>query len=528
METPIAPPKLSASAEVRSIAVCKSTVCPRILFEVRTIQSLGTRRFNSPVTEVSAPSLGYHSGVSTPAKAPRQLTSFGSLDPALKRDSRLKFESRITFLALAAGCPAVLLCAFLLWFDNYSTRVQWTADLLLTLLWLGIAFNLKARIVRPLQTLSNILAAIREGDYSIRGRRATSGDALGEVMLEVNDLGQTLRDQRLGALEATALLRTVMGEIDVAVFSFDGQQRLRLVNRAGEKLLAQPAMRLLGRTSAELGLAICLDPPEDSPHTMQMVFPGGVGRWDIRRSTFREGGAQHRLLVLTDLSQTLREEERTAWQRLLRVLGHELNNSLAPIKSVAGSLADLLDREPRPADWDEDMQHGLEVISSRAESLARFVESYSRLARLPQPRFEPINIGALLRRVASLETRSPVTVVAGPELTVQGDSVQLEQLLINLVRNAVDASMESYSDNSNVVEVSWTQNNGKVEVWVRDQGLGLANTANLFVPFFTTKVDGSGIGLVLSRQIAEAHGGTLTLENRPNMRGCEALLRLPL
>ena len=452
-------------------------------------------------------------------------TSLPALDPAFGRGSRLKFERRVTLLSLAAGFPAVGLCAFLLWYDNYSAQVQWTVDLLLVLLWLGVSFNLKQRIVRPLQTLSNILAAIREGDYSIRGRRALSGDALGEVMLEVNDLGETLREQRLGAMEATALLRTVMGEIDVAVFAFDGEQRLRLVNRAGERLLAQPSARLLGRTSQELGLSECLNSQVGSgPHTMQMVFPGGVGRWDVRRSTFREGGAPHQLLVLTDLSQTLREEERTAWQRLLRVLGHELNNSLAPIKSVAGSLADLMRRAPEPPDWREDMHRGLGVISSRADSLARFVESYSKLARLPPPRLEPLKIGTLVSRVASLETRLPVNVVAGPDVLVRGDDVQLEQLLINLVRNAVDASMETKGG----VEVGWQHNNGSVEVWIRDEGPGLASTANLFVPFFTTKAEGSGIGLVLSRQIAEAHGGTLTLENRRQFRGCEARLRLPI
>jgi two-component system, NtrC family, nitrogen regulation sensor histidine kinase NtrY len=461
--------------------------------------------------------------VTAPPK--KAVTTFHSLDPALHRPERIKFEKRVTLLALAAGFPPVALSAFLLWLNNYSAQIQWTVDLLLVVLWLGVAFNLKQRVIRPLQTLSNILAAIREGDYSIRGRRAISGDALGEVMLEVNDLGQTLREQRIGAMEATALLRTVMSEIDVAVFAFDGEQRLRLVNRAGEKLLAQPAARLLGRTSAELGLLACFDrPPGPGAHTMQMIFPGGFGRWDVRRSTFREGGVQHHLLVLTDLSQTLREEERTAWQRLLRVLGHELNNSLAPIKSVAGSLADLLGRKPEPEDWRDDMQRGLAVISSRADSLARFVESYSKLARLPQPRFEPLNIGALVSRVATLETRLPVSVVPGPEVSVQGDDAQLEQLLINLLRNAVDASLETRGR----VEIGWRNRNGHVEVWVDDEGPGLANTANLFVPFFTTKIGGSGIGLVLSRQIAEAHGGTLTLENRHRVRGCEARLRLPL
>jgi len=467
--------------------------------------------------------MGYHDPVSTPAR-PEPTTTFSHLDPGA-RGARLRFERRVTVLALAAGLPSVALCALLLWFDGYSSRVQWTVDLLLVCLWLGVAASLKNRVVRPLQTLSNILGAIREGDYSIRGRRAASGDALGEVMLEVNDLGATLRGQRLGAMEATALLRTVISEIDSAIFAFDPSQQLRLVNRAGERLLAQPAALLLGRTSAELGLADCLDGHDDrAPGATQMVFPGGAGRWEIRRGTFREGGMQHQLLVLTDLSQTLREEERSAWQRLLRVLGHELNNSLAPIKSVAGSLADLIERDTRPADWRDDMHRGLEVISSRADSLARFIESYSKLARLPPPRFERLRIGELVRRVAALETRLPVKVSDGPDIAVRADSAQLEQLLINLIRNAVDASLE----NQGGVEVEWTRQNGKVIVSVKDEGLGLANTTNLFVPFFTTKATGSGIGLVLSRQIAESHGGNVTLENRRDVTGCEAKLILPM
>lgn len=469
--------------------------------------------------------MGYHNDVSTRLNPTTGSSAFSTLDPTLKRGATMRFERRVTLLSLLAGLPAVALCALLLWLGDYSTRTQLTIDLFLTLGWLVVAFKLKERIVRPLQTLSNILAALREGDYSLRGRRAAIGDALGEVMLEVNELGQTLREQRLGALEATALLRTVMSEIDVAVFAFDGKQRLRLVNRSGEKLLAQPEIRLLGRTVDELGLAACYAQPNTkNSHTIPMVFPGGAGRWSVRWGTFREGGVAHQLLVLADLSQTLREEERVAWQRLLRVLGHELNNSLAPIKSVAGSLADLLRRERHGADWRDDMQRGLGVISSRADSLARFIESYSKVARLPQPKFEPVHIGDLVRRVASLETRLPVNIVGGPEIIVQGDSAQLEQLLINLLRNAVDAAQETEGR----VEAGWVQKNGQLEVWVRDEGPGVANTANLFVPFFTTKAGGSGIGLVLSRQIAEAHGGGLTLENRAQGAGCEARLRLPL
>ena len=178
---------------------------------------------------------------------------------------------------------------------------------------------------------------------------AKRDDPLGEVVLEVNALGTTLREQRLGALEATALLSKVMEEIDVAVLAFDGRQSLRLVNRAGERLLAQPAERLLGRSAAELGLSECLE--GDSHRLLDTRFPGGMGRWEARRSTFRQAGLPHQLLVLSDLSRTLREEERKAWQRLIRVLGHELNNSLAPIKSIAGSLETLVLKNPPPADW---------------------------------------------------------------------------------------------------------------------------------------------------------------------------------
>ena len=463
--------------------------------------------------------------MSASTKPQQKIETIRALDPALKRGARLSFEQRITLLAVLAGLPAVALSMFLLWQGDYSARVQLTVDLFLILGWLLAVFNLKERVVRPLQTLSNILAALHEGDYSIRARRASSGDALGDVLLEANELGQTLRNQRLGALEATALLRTVMSEIDVAVFAFDGEHRLRLVNRAGEKLLAQPSARLLGRTGKDLGLAACLDlDVRDPTHTMQMIFPGGVGRWGVRRGTFRERGILHQLLVLTDLSQTLREEERIAWQRLLRVLGHELNNSLAPIKSVAGSLNDLLAQEQPAEDWRDDMQRGLQVISSRATSLARFIESYSKLARLPEPKFELVDVAELVHRVSALETRLAVRVQPGPDVAMHGDSAQLEQLLINLVRNAVDASLE----NNGGVEIGWQQHNGQVEISVRDEGPGIANTTNLFVPFFTTKAEGSGIGLVLSRQIAEAHGGTLTLSNRTEHTGCQAQLRLPL
>jgi two-component system, NtrC family, nitrogen regulation sensor histidine kinase NtrY len=431
----------------------------------------------------------------------------------------LSFENRILLLALATGLPALAATLLLLWKGGYNNRVISVVAVALLFVWWKLAAGLRDRVVRPLQTLANLLGAVREGDFSLRARLPEQADALGQVMHEVNAIAATLREQRLGAVEATALLHRVMEEVDVSVFAFDDHGRLRLVNRAGERLLGENADHLLGRAAGALGLQELLEGVE--VRTTAKTFPGGPGRWEVRRSLFREQGLPHKLLVITDLSRTLREEERQAWKRLIRVLGHELNNSLAPIRSMASTLAFLLEKQPE--DWKEDMMSGLEIIGNRSEALIRFMAAYARLAKLPPPRLVPFDLAVLIRRTAALETRLPVFVERGPEVTVEGDADQIEQLLINLIRNAVDATLLTGGG----VGVGWRVAGAFVEVKIEDEGPGLSNTDNLFVPFYTTKPEGSGIGLVLSRQIAEAHGGTLTLENRQGDRGCEALLRLP-
>ena len=431
-----------------------------------------------------------------------------------------RLEGNVLRLALLGGLPGVAVALFFVIGSEYSGQLKWTLGLLVVGTWIVVAAVLRERVVRPLQTLSNLLGALREGDYSIRARGADRDDALGLAFLEANVLGETLRSQRLGAMEASTLLRTVMTEIDVAVFAFDDDRRLRLVNRAGARILASSEERLLGRTAEQLGLA---DPLRgETPRAMDMTFPGARGRWEVRRTPFRQDGRSHTLLVIADLSKTLREEELKAWQRLVRVLSHEINNSLAPIKSLAASLQAVLDRQPRPKDADTDLRQGLSVIGGRADALVRFMSSYARLARLPTPKRIPMDVGAWVRRVAALETRLPVKVVEGPPMGIAADGDQLDQLLINLVRNAVDASLPT----KGAVTVTWDGTEEAVEVRVIDEGPGIAEGANLFVPFFTTKPDGSGIGLVLSRQIAEAHGGSLALENGPQ-GGCVATVRLP-
>jgi PAS domain S-box-containing protein len=434
---------------------------------------------------------------------------------------RLRYDRRILLLSVAAGAPGTVAALVLLWLGGYSRQTSVTIAIFVVVIWAIAASSLRHRIVFPLQTMANLLEALRESDFSFRARGARRDDPLGETLFEINALADTLRDERLGSLEATALLRTVMAEIDVAVFAFDDQHRLRLVNRAGERLLGRPGEQLLGRTADDIGLAACLE--SSAPRVLNIALPGGSGQWQVRRGSFRQGGLRHTLVVLSDVSVPLRQQERDAWHRLIRVIGHELNNSLAPIKSIAGSLERITAQDPMPADWRDDMRRGLSIITTRTDALSRFTMAYTALARLPRPNMRDIDLPALVQRVARLETRKAIQVISGSAVTVQADPDQLEQLLINLMRNAVDAALETGGG----VRVAWQENSHRVSVLIDDEGPGLGNTSNLFVPFFTTKPQGSGIGLVLGRQIAEAHGGTLTLEPRPGGRGARATVTLP-
>lgn len=438
----------------------------------------------------------------------------------MKRPRRLRTQDRLVVLALAAAAPAWLVATLFLWHWEAQAGFRWGTWMLVTLLALLGALAVRRRVVTPLQALANLLEALREGDYSQRGRNIDPRDAVGEVMVEVNSLGSTLHRQRLKALEAGMLLQKVIAEIDLAVFAFDSERRLRLVNRAGEALLDAAAEEIVGKCATELGLDTMLD--QEHARIVPNVFPGGAGRWEIRRRSFREDGRPHELLVISELSRALREEERQAWQRLVRVIGHELNNSLAPIKSMASTLQRLLDRERLPEDWRTDAGVGLAVIHDRAESLGRFMGAYARLTRLPAPVPRVFEVPPLLHRVASLHG-AQVVVEPGPAVKVNADPDQLEQALINLVKNAVEAAGEHGR-----VSTRWNVQGTALTVEIEDDGPGLGRTDNLWVPFFTTKPGGTGIGLVLARAIVENHGGNVSLANRPDSRGCVARVHLPL
>ncbi|TVS13124.1 MAG: HAMP domain-containing protein [Wenzhouxiangella sp.] len=430
---------------------------------------------------------------------------------------RLGLEARIglALIAMTGLTLVIWLGSSLLGFPAWAAVVVLVATVAV------MAWTIPGRILVPLVSLSSVLDAVRSGDYAQRLRADRAGIA-GELAASVNLLSETLRQREGSRREADALLAKLLHEIDLAIFTFDDQGCLVLANPAARALVGLRLGPGVEARSLELHDYLVRDVTEP----VHLVFPGGAGRFLVRRRPFRIEGRAHCLLVLTNAEAALGAERREAWQSLVRVLGHEINNSLTPIKSIAQTMADAAADQRSAGGCPQDsveMVEGLNLIAARADTLGRFVAGYAALARLPESETRRIELGELVERVTEMETRFKVR-RSGPDITVQADPDQLEQALINLVKNAVDA----VQDCGDEVMIRWRQHRATVEIEVVDNGPGPPDSDNLFVPFFTTKPGGSGIGLLLSRRIAELHGGSLSLVQRQDAPGAVARLSLPL
>jgi two-component system, NtrC family, nitrogen regulation sensor histidine kinase NtrY len=449
--------------------------------------------------------------------------------PLNRSGRRLSFEKRIRIWLYLMGLPAFMLCWLLVRSESLDTSVQAMILVPLVLSWAFVISLFTEQIIRPLQTLANVVAALREDDYSFRARGARRNDAIGDLAIEVNALATMLQVQRISALEAMALVERVISSMPSPVLAFDPEGKLKLLNAAGEEAFDLRTQVALGQVASRLKLDHLLDRIDGD--LIQLASTQPTARWMVRRATFRLRGVPHTLFVLAEVSAALREEERSAWERLIRVLGHEINNSLTPIKSIAGSLRARLTPLIKSLEDGDDFERGLEVIENRAESLNRFLQAYRQLMGLPSPKLEPVSLSDLIQRVAHLETRVSVTIASRADLRINLDADQIEQALINLVRNAADAALSADPPNGHdpSIDIDWIVANTEVIICIRDTGHGLTNQDNLFVPFYTTKPGGTGVGLVLAQQIAQGHGGTVTLSNRNDgQSGCKAELRLPV
>ncbi len=442
-------------------------------------------------------------------------------EKAARRHRKRSALRRVWIYCFWLSLPAMVFVSILILRENLAAPQGLLIAGCLLLYLLLVSAAMIESFVRPLQTLSNVVASMREGDFSFRARGAGASDAFAELAGEVNALADLLQKQRVRSLEATALLGRILEVMHAPLFAFDRHDVLQLVNIAGSQLLGRTRARCFGYPAAELGLYELLQSADQTIHS----FSGKSTRWLLRKTTFRQEGAPHTLLLLADVSLPLQEEEQAAWKRLIRVLGHELSNSLAPIKSIAGSLLARVDAMESDPDAVRDFRRGLGVVESRADALHRFVQSYRLLAQLPPPHLRSVTLGALLEQVVLLEQRLRVEIEAGPPVTLRADPDQLEQMFINLLANAVDATL---ANNSQSVRVGWRVEDSAALVTIEDRGLGIANTENLFVPFYTTKPKGSGVGLALAQQIARAHGGEIRLVNREGGDGARASVRLPI
>ena len=434
------------------------------------------------------------------------------------------FESQLTRLSLIASLPALLLLVSVEIYAEISVYL-----ILLTILIGGMVVaycNIKIhqKSAYQFRSLSNLLEAMIQGDYSLRARSDKNDSALNELVDAINGLAQRLSRQRLESIESQLLLKTVIEHIDVAIIALDSDSQISLINPAAEKLLQLEHRQKQTQLSEQLKHVQQLSSGHNQ--VVELSLGDEHGKFNLHIEEFRESGKQNKLIFITDVRTLLRSEERKAWQDLVRVISHEINNSLAPITSISQTLKRLLDKQGLTQATQLDLLEGLAIVAERAKGLSTFVNTYKQITSLPKPNKKLVSIKNIINQVVGLFSDKPVVVLAEKDFELELDSVQIEQVLINLIKNAHEAMQQSGS--AGQVEIDWHAKNTFFVLTISDLGPGINNPENLFVPFYTTKKHGSGIGLVLSRQVIEAHNGHLRLQNRDNHSGCKAIIEIPL
>lgn len=431
---------------------------------------------------------------------------------------RVSAEQKLFLSVLFSAIPVIILLV-LVFLDGDLSLYSQIGIAGFCFVWLlAVAASVREKFVYHVRTLSNLVEAIRSEDYSMRGSRIRDPGELSELYQQINSLTTQLKEVREEEFGLSNLLERIVNQINVAIVACDSEGNIRLANRLAKKLLDKPSEKLVDKKLQDTVLQGLLN--VDGSQLVDFEFPGASGRWQVDQQQYRHHGKPGKIIFITDLKQVLSEEEISAWQRLIRVIAHEVNNSLTPIISICQTLSDQLDSLELSAD-SADSKEGLAVIEERAKGLRDFISVYARIAKLPEPQKINFSVIELLQKVKRFFVNESVEVLdKGADFKMFGDPVHIEQVLINLIKNAIEASVS-------VVEISCLRKDNLVEFVVLDSGKGISNPANLFVPFYTTKDKGAGIGLTLSRQIAAKHGGQLLLENRADGPGAVAKLQIP-
>ncbi len=438
----------------------------------------------------------------------------------MSNKKRVKFEHQLLkYLLVATLVPASLLL-FTLWYYQASTNLMVLIFLVLFCLIGYCASTLFEKITYQFRTLSNLLEGMAHGDYSLRGRRYGADDSLGQLVGQINGLAETLLEQSSTAHESQHLVRKVIQNIDVAIIAVDENEHIALLNPAAEKLLNVELSQVLHQPLDHIAQRLLT---ANTEQVVELSFAKGKRKFKVVRDQYRENGQQHELFFVTDVNVLLRAHELQAWQNLVRVLSHEINNSLAPIASLANTLQTISNKQELNVNFSQNLSESLDIIAERAESLKTFINSYRQLTHLPEPKKVEINLQALLDKIIPLFNQREIVVDCHRQLLVYVDPVQFEQVLINLLKNADEAMV----DRSKSILITVETGADLIVIKIIDHGIGLKNTDNLFTPFYTTKKQGSGIGLVLCRQIIEAHLGDLSLENSSAHQGCIVRIKLP-
>lgn len=436
---------------------------------------------------------------------------------------RRPFEAHLIRLVLLVSLPLLLLLLWVMVLANISIWLILLAGLFGSLMILYVSYSIYQKISYQFRSVSNLLEALVQGDYTLRARTDQTSGAFDELMVAINGLAKRLSQQRWESVESQLLLRTIIEHIDVAIIALNQDNQIRFTNPAADNLLqlkdASSSQDLLQQ------LAFVQELTSGCHQVVELSLGYQQGRFNVYVEEFREEGKQHKLLFITDIRTLLRSEERKAWQNLVRVISHEINNSLSPIASISQTLKRIIERDPQGAAAIDDLREGLNIISERAIGLSRFVDSYKQLAKLPEPQIQPLAIRPLVEKMIALFNHTPIEIETETDFILQLDPVQFEQVLINLIKNAVEAS--ALTNPGSAIKIRWAVGRQLFKLDICDQGSGISNPDNVFVPFYSTKKQGSGIGLVLSRQIIEAHNGRLTLSNQDS-GGCCASIELPL